>query len=353
MKRSSHQKIDQQGLVSIIVTLIIMAVLSLIVIGFAQLARQEQRRSLDRQLSTQAQFAAESGINSARNAIKGASAFTGDLTDCNAYNALSAADKAKFGSLDLNDNTKVTCLLLKQGQIELLYGNVGADQSQSIPLNGSQAIDSVTIKWKNTAGSTSPVPTSTKFPPKGTWSSGLGVLRIELVPLNGFSRASLSSGRRVLFAYPEQVTATPEIAYGAINGATPVLGGNCGTSANCQVKITGLLASFPGLKNYYLRVKSIYASSNLTVCVNDCAGTELRNAQVSVDSTGKAQDVIKRINARIPARPETGDLYPEYVLESIDSVCKRLTVMPDVTDITQTPSQIVNKSQNDCAPDTN
>jgi Tfp pilus assembly protein PilX len=63
----------EQGLVSIVVTMIFLIVLSLIVVGFAQVARREQRESLDRQLSSQAFYAAESGINIAKSAISDSS----------------------------------------------------------------------------------------------------------------------------------------------------------------------------------------------------------------------------------------------------------------------------------------
>ena len=46
-----------------------MIVMSLIVLGFAQISRRNQRESLDRQLSTQAFYAAESGVNDARELI--------------------------------------------------------------------------------------------------------------------------------------------------------------------------------------------------------------------------------------------------------------------------------------------
>src|ERR1035438_10159281 len=56
---------NQSGVVSIFVTLIIMIILSIVVIGFSQISRREARAALDRQLSTQAFYAAESGINDA------------------------------------------------------------------------------------------------------------------------------------------------------------------------------------------------------------------------------------------------------------------------------------------------
>ena len=59
-------KQSESGIVSLMMTLVIMLVISLIVIGIAQLSRREQRQALDNQLSTQAFYAAESGVNDAQ-----------------------------------------------------------------------------------------------------------------------------------------------------------------------------------------------------------------------------------------------------------------------------------------------
>ncbi|HSX32249.1 MAG TPA: pilus assembly PilX N-terminal domain-containing protein, partial [Candidatus Saccharimonadales bacterium] len=69
-KRPASAK--ESGMVAIMVTIILMIVISLIVLGFAQIARRNQRQSLDRQLSTQAFYAAETGVNDASKVIKAA-----------------------------------------------------------------------------------------------------------------------------------------------------------------------------------------------------------------------------------------------------------------------------------------
>lgn len=43
------------------ITIVMMVVISLIVVGFTQVANRNRRQSLDRQLSTQAFYVAESG----------------------------------------------------------------------------------------------------------------------------------------------------------------------------------------------------------------------------------------------------------------------------------------------------
>ena len=68
--RDNKKDIDQKGMAAILITLIMMIVISLIVLGFAQITRHDQQQALDKQLSTEAFYAAESGINDAINAIQ-------------------------------------------------------------------------------------------------------------------------------------------------------------------------------------------------------------------------------------------------------------------------------------------
>jgi Tfp pilus assembly protein PilX len=60
---------NQDGMASILITILMMIVVSLVVLGFSQVTRTEQRESLNRQLSMQAFYAAESGINDAYSVI--------------------------------------------------------------------------------------------------------------------------------------------------------------------------------------------------------------------------------------------------------------------------------------------
>src|SRR5687767_12713460 len=54
---------NQEGLVSIVVAVILILLMSLIVLAMAENSRREQRQTLDRQLSDQAFYNAETGIN--------------------------------------------------------------------------------------------------------------------------------------------------------------------------------------------------------------------------------------------------------------------------------------------------
>lgn len=58
-----HPKINQSGAAIILFAMVMLIVLSLITIGFAFLVRNDQRQTLDKTLSNQAQYAAETAVN--------------------------------------------------------------------------------------------------------------------------------------------------------------------------------------------------------------------------------------------------------------------------------------------------
>ncbi len=56
---------NEEGFAAIVIAMVLIVILSLLTVGFAQLMRHEERSALDKQLSSQAYYAAESGINDA------------------------------------------------------------------------------------------------------------------------------------------------------------------------------------------------------------------------------------------------------------------------------------------------
>lgn len=102
---------DQRGMVSFTVTLVMILVISLIVIGFAQISRRNQREMLDRQLSTQAFYAAESGVNAAAAVVRKNPETVVSKTDCNTTQGSSVYTQAS-PVLNDNPNVRYTCLLV-------------------------------------------------------------------------------------------------------------------------------------------------------------------------------------------------------------------------------------------------
>jgi Tfp pilus assembly protein PilX len=319
-------------MVAIMVTLVLMIVISLIVLGFAQISRRNQRQALDRQLSTQAFYAAETGVNDASKLIKNATT-----------NGLAIAPKpdcASNGSgfytltptLDSANNVSYTCLTVNPTPTSLVYSDVGTT-STIVPLIAtSGTISKVTLTWQSKDGTTTPAnncPTtaSNVFSTTAAWTCGYGVLRFDLVPTAGsLSMAGLQTATMTSFIVPLRPgsagSANP-IAYGP-NGTNTRLATVC-TNTSCSYQITFAAPQ----SQYYMRVSSLYKDVSLQIVASDGSGNalQLQGAQAVIDSTGKAQDVLRRIQVRIPLTGSSTNLLSDYAVQSSEAICKRFSVM--------------------------
>lgn len=340
MKKSTLAA-NQQGMVSIIITMIIMIVISLIVIGFAQVTRREQRQALDRQLSTQAFYAAETGINAAVNAIQ-KQGYSSEKTACapDASGPLSGSNV-----LDAANGIEYSCLLIDPSPSTLEYTSVDTDQSTIIPLTpAAGTLNRIAFSWQDKTGNTGftgcPGPSGGQYtlPAVSAWPStcNAGILRVDIVPQDvSVTRAGLMSRTLTAFLYPQNGgTGASVFPYNLNNpdqGAiVPVNCNSASSPRKCNVTIQ--LGAASGTGTFYVRVRSIYKSSALTITGYDTGNqqVDLINAQAVVDSTGKANDVLRRIAVRVPLS-NIGNGVPNFAVQTGDSMCKRFSIAPNVS----------------------
>lgn len=323
---------SESGMVAIMVTIILMIVISLIVLGFAQVARRNQRQSLDRQLSTQAFYAAETGVNDANQIIKAAISTNSPVaakSTCidsggGQYTSLLAPNSV----LDSGADVAYTCVLVDPAPPSLIYSNIETTGTIVPVIANVGNIAAIKLTWQSKASGPTPAdncPTSTAnvFVPPTNWTCGYGVLRFDLVPTSGaLNHASLLASNMTAFLVPIE-TGTPATLGYSTNGAGNVSPASC-SHTDCSVTINGLSGS-----EYYMRINFIYRNVSLQVSATDSAGNpvELRGAQALIDSTGKAQDVLRRVQVRIPITGTSKNLMSDFAVQSADSICKRFSVM--------------------------
>lgn len=331
----------QKGFVSIIITMIIMIVISLIVLGFAQVTRREQRQALDRQLSTQAFYAAETGINVAVNAIQ-KQGYNTEKANCgpDAAGPLSATNV-----LDAANGVQYSCLLIDPSPNSLEYTSIDTDQSTVIPITpAAGTLSRIAFSWQDKTGNSTfsgcPAPTAGQFtlPAVAAWPAtcNAGILRIDLVPKDvTITRAGLASRTLSAFLYPQNGGTNNTTFTYNLNSPDQgaIIAANCNSASaprKCNVSIQ--LSSASGTGTFYARVRSIYKSSAMTVTAYDAGNQQLDliNAQASVDSTGKANDVLRRIAVRVPLS-SIGNGVPSFAIQTSDSICKRFTIGPHPT----------------------
>lgn len=348
MRKISLTK-NQQGLVSFVVTIIIMLILSLIVMGFARLSQREQRQSLDRQLSTQAFYAAEAGINDAIQELKNpASPYrTAKKDTCDWPNDEYANELNPSGPITYS------CLLIDPTPTEYKFDAVDQSSSEIVQIESSTGVNIETINfyWQDKDGKTGLAAcqdlTSTGIP--AGWPAGCdtGMLRIDLVPYGTGSsptRQTLVASQLSAFIFPSSsgsdiiYSAAPEANQGILAKGTC---DSANTPKYCQLSITNLNSN-----RYFLRMKGIYGTSSVSITSEGPDGNliEMSGYQALIDSTGKANDVLRRVQVSVPYGNLTGP-FPEFVAQSAESLCKRFTVA-DTIGLTLPPAA----PGNECDP---
>lgn len=351
-ERQRTSRLGQRGMASIVITMVTMVVVSLIVLGFAALSRREQRQTLDQQLSTQAFYAAESGVEDARAVIRNAVANAQQVaskTSCTPTNSYPAT-----GVIDADKQVSYTCLKVDPAPSSLLYNGVDSS-SLVVPINTPQSITSLTVTWTpSTSPSGSPAvcpaTTTNVFSPQTKWQCGYGVLRADVVPTGGtLNRAGLASSTLTGFFVPLRSNSSGQLAYSGNTAKANLLGASCSTGSygNCTATFT----NFTGQTSLSLRLSSLYRTSNLKiVAYHNGTPMAISGVQAVIDSTGKAVDVLRRIQVRLPVT-NSGGTVPSYALQSNGAICKRFSttgnyfnIPGDIADADTTNPMCVSKT---------
>ncbi|MBP7807240.1 pilus assembly PilX N-terminal domain-containing protein [Candidatus Saccharibacteria bacterium] len=345
MIKNKRLQSNESGMAAITVTLIILGIVTLIAVGFANLMRREQRQALDQQLSTQAFYAAESGVNIARDAVDAAIASNDvlEINDCAANNSPIASGG---GAIGVNTNVSVSCLLIDTTP-DILSKKLDTTDSSwvtKVQSANGQPISRIVISWGSTennapfvtdAGSVN----GNLLLPNGTgpnrWGNTTGVVRAMLIP-DTTDRDDLVAQSFHAFLYPNDVSipSNDSVAYGTAPASQgKFLKGNCTAAATpnpCSVEITGVNRT-----SAFLRLKAIYNGVNVTVqafAAGSNTPLELANAQAEIDATGKAADVLRRIKVSVPLTTGSS-VYPEFAVEAFESICKRFNTWPSDSEV--------------------
>ncbi len=326
---SSSSKQRQKGFVAIIVASMIMVILALITIGFTRIMQREQRQVIDRQLSRQALYAAESGINDVNAAINtSATGFTAkEKTDCDVGD-LSAG-------LDSGGDIAYTCALYDTTPTELNY-DINTAKSEIINLESESGdFSTITISWGNaTDGSPNNLSNSITQPCNGEFpatldSDNVTVLKLDLTNMNSLDRADLINNTDYLYLVPcDSSTGITTYPYNPAERGT-VVQVKCtnGLPQRCSLTIDVASASSD---RFLARVRPIYSLATVTITGQDDGGpsvpVEFVDAQTSIDVTARANDVVRRLRATVPFASTASVDIPEAVFQAFDGVCKLLSV---------------------------
>lgn len=361
---------DQSGLVSFFVTVIIMMILSLIVLSFARITQREQRQTLDRQLNTQAFYAAESGVNDAlavlRNVPLDDPRLAADYTSsCEGFGA---AFGLPPGEMDPLGPISYSCLMVDLTPRQLRFEQQ-TGQSQVLPIQPESSLATLRIEWRalhtNTpsisgcpAALTTPGTFLSSMPSAPQPSCDFATLRIEFVPVpvGGATRAQMMNERAIFFVQPMRHPACPDTDPDCVNvypttgftsgqgsgqgrpvAARRCLAGPGNATQACMHEFTGMGAFGRG----YVRITPLYHGTNavITGLTSGNDQVSFRGAQVAIDVTGKANDVLKRIVVHRPLQTASdgSNPLPGFALQSEQTQCKRRLVGANNTSNSECP----------------
>jgi hypothetical protein len=384
MKRIStmHTMKRESGAVSIFVVIFAALLLSVLTVGFVRLMIADQQRATNNDLSQSAYDSAMTGVEDVKRAIinyqnvcrTGTVAACSDLRAritkqdvCNAVvreeniitdSATSPDDEVLIqqSSGDAALGQAYTCVTLGLDTPDYI-GEVAQNESKLIPLNGVTPFTSITVEWftsKDAAGATAinvPAEKGGIAQPmldQGSWPSDRPpVLRTGLMQVgSSFTLADFdamkgdASNANTLFLYPTQ-SGNKNSSFkdrdprASLDAKAPAIASSAPLQTNCSTSVTGDEGSYAcsitldvpapidgGTRTAYLRLTSLYNATHFRITLN---GTDFRDVQALVDSTGRANNLFRRVQSRIDLLDTTFQ-YPDAALDLGGNLCKDFAV---------------------------
>jgi Tfp pilus assembly protein PilX len=341
---------DEAGFASLVISIVLVIVLSLTTVGFADLVRHERTEALNRQLSQAAYYAAESGVNDGAKALR--QGYATPKKTCAPLPATTTGPGAYLTNNIVTSNgdlaSSYPCLLIYPAPSDIQFTSVGSTDAdaKSFVVSAVDATDgttptalgSFTISWQEATGKSIFAPLgwagSHPFADASAWVNGgqqvTGLLEVQIVPLNdGVDRTSLINNAYTAYLYPNSSSSAPvNVNYsdGTGSNAGVIVNGNCNTG---QARFCKAVVNIPGHGSQFLvRLISRYTNSSVGIVLTGVGSAPLRAAGVQslIDSTGKAGGVLRRLQVRVPNQ---GTSLPQYGVEALDGICKQLSVQPN------------------------
>jgi hypothetical protein len=338
---------NQSGMGAIIITTILITVIGLITLGIGDVSNTNAHQSLNDQLSVQANYAAETGVNDAIYALKNGLVplpTASEDTQCSS----SSPSTSFIGSLESQNISPVlstspyvayTCLIVNPSPGNLQEAAT-MTQSNVFRVDPSTPTGSLTFTWP-ISGLPSQIENCTAlnpdqlFPPLSNWTCPFPVLRLDIYSYNSAdpdeSTQALENNTDSFYLYPNyNGSGVANVAFGTSTTATVVPAVCSAVSSTCTAtldisKIDGVTGQ--KFSDGYVRLSSLYDDVTGDVTVSAGPSNSFENGQLEIDSTGIDQSELQRIAVRVPFTNVAG-VAPSYAIDAAEQLCKRYTIQP-------------------------
>lgn len=365
-------KHTEQGAVSLFAVIFAAMLLSIITISFMGLMLRDQRQATNHDLSQSAYDAALAGVEDAKRVLR--ACMQGNGRACTALKAAhdcrviqragivtGAASsevmiRSTSGRVGQQFDQAYTCVNITSDTDDYLY-EARDGLSHLVPLRSRDEFDRVIVDWymqsdlPSSAGGIIGAPAYAtslrgKLPPAGKWDvvrPAPPLMRAQMItPGAAFKLSDLdsSAASATFFFYPSIVhgAAAPlhvktDDTARATHGTAHQTGLTSMTCSSgfghdgyaCRAIIELPTVSPAASEHAFMRLTALYKHAQVRVSLAKGPNAVLfRGVQPSVDATGRAASLFRRVDARI----QLGDTfpYPEQALESKHSICKDFAV---------------------------
>ncbi len=376
---------NQKGAVSLFIVVFATLLMIVITISFIQLMLKDQRQATASDLSQSAYDSAKSGVEDAKRLLLLDQACRGntapatvncaavttavDSNECNTVAAVfgQPSDTETLVQQDEADKSlqqAYTCV--KIDAITSDYkGIIGLNQSNIVPLRGVGDFDSITISWftrDDVAAATNSLVVG--FPSGGgqvdlprmgsRWAVNYpSLLRTQLMQTGpNFTLADADSANggksnaNTLFLYPS----SPGDASMNFNLDIRRDQSNAPQTADCVNNFSlreyacsvtiGLPEPINGSmvdRAAFLRLSALYNGAHYKVQLSRAgAPVEFDRVQPEVDSTGRANDMFRRVKSRIEFKSDF--IYPEAAVDIEGDLCKSFIITSQNSDYVNSPT---------------
>lgn len=370
------KKNKQTGAVSLFVVVFTALLITVITVGFISLMLRNQKQASDSDLSQSAYDSALAGVEDAKRAILRMEDVCGDptkSTECIALKVSLSDDKCLSAVNDLegvgvtssgtkevliktNDEDEkldqaYTCVKVSMNNPDYL-GFLGKDSSNLIPLIGEDEFNKVKISWYLPAdldsGSAAVMPPlvlptadKNKLLPKNVdWANRPSIIRAQFIihepsfKLSNFDDSGADSFSKTLFLYPNDPgnssidlnEDTRRRKYDVDLLHTVDCKANFSKSGGYACSVTiNLQTDVAVADGAYLNLATLYSKANYQITLLDSAGdvVNFKDVQPEIDSTGRANDVFRRVKSRIERSNSYASILAPFAAVDIqDDFCK-------------------------------
>ena len=389
MANRQRKQQHERGAVALFVVIFATLLMIVITISFVQLMVKDQRQATASDLSQSAYDSANAGVEDAKRLLLLDQACRNG-TQSAAVNCVAVAKAINDGKCNTiaayfaNPNDEETVVQQNAGDDALqqaytcvkVYPNtddyeavLDRDTSTIIPLKGVSDFDTIRISWfrstdvsANNSSPTVNFPTSgasIALPQTSQWDADMpALLRTQLIQtgpnfkLDDFDdpeekgAGNNKSNNNTLFLYPSK-TGVSEFNFTSDTprrsaSIAPELVG-CSTSfatreyaCEATIHLPDAMTGNKSQRNAYLNLGALYNGATFKVeLLNGASVVQFDHVQPKVDSTGRANNMFRRVESRIEFK--TDFAYPQAAIDLDGNLCKNFVVTAkDPTEPTDT-----------------